>query len=184
MKIYRVTDIANPIKYRNLIMQIAAYEGSEIHFFLAEKYKKEFPRRNIEKNICCFLGKGSKINGIITGTPDMWWIEKNTLFVEDWKTVSENVTSFLKDWWWDQVSIYALLIALNIQNKITKIKFSLKVFIRQETEEETAKEHKLYTLSLTPKELLKKILPWLLKKIKFQGKLIPFEGGEIKNEWR
>lgn len=157
IKVYRVTDLVKSLSYRSLIMEIAMKEGTRIHKLLAEQKKQLFPTHHIEEPLVTFLTTKKKgkvpILGILTGTPDEVWIEGNTLYVVDWKTISSKDKLTLKDWWLDQTSLYALKVSINTTIPIKYVVYAVHVYIRRETDEETLKDPLIYSYKMTLKEL-------------------------------
>lgn len=203
IKVYRVTDLVKSLNYRALIMEVAMKEGTRIHKLLAEQKKQLFPTHHIEEPLVTLLTTKKKgkvpILGLLLGTPDEWWIEGNTLYVVDWKTISEKDKVTLKDWWLDQTSLYALKASINTTIPIKYIVYGVHVYIRREKtvttiingekrsktvtdDEATLKDPLIYSYKMTLKELRTRLLPWLTKLLGYSYILVPLSRGQIINE--
>lgn len=161
MKIYRVSELVKPRDYVSLAMIVAGEEGTHIHRLLAEKYRL-IRGRHIEQTVVCWLtkkaSKPSPILGWISGHPDMWWVDGTQLHIVDWKTISPKVKIGTESWWWNQVSLYALLILINHPSlEITSIHQELWVYQRKDQAAETITSYTPFQRTTTPTSLKKRI---------------------------
>lgn len=173
MKVYRVSELVCPVKYRSLAMIAAGYEGTKIHSLLAEKYAK-IRGNHIETTQVCWLT--SKVNlpltpilGWVIGHPDRWFVEGTTLRVIDWKTIGKKEEPRVKySWWWDQLVSYTFQILTNHPSlKIKKIILEIWVFNRQDKEEDTIATHTLFSqpIPFSVRTFKANTAAWLLAKM-------------------
>lgn len=180
---YRVSELVKPRDYVSLAMIVAAEEGRAVHKLLAEKYGA-IRGRHIEQTIVCWLSKNisktAPILGWIWGHPDMWWVEGTTLHVVDWKTISPKAKIGTESWWWNQVSLYALLILINNPSLvITSIYLELWVYQRKDTGADTVTSYTPFLHVTTPGHLKKKMAAWLRGAVNESYCLTPASSGQV-----
>lgn len=110
MHLYRISTLAEGKlkreKYVSLDMILGGHAGDIIHSLLTEKHKGM--GRYLEQEQILFLTDkketAAPILGMISGTPDMFWFEESTLYVEEWKTIAPNSwNNRAKSAWWNQL---------------------------------------------------------------------------------
>jgi len=132
MKITRVSDLIYGVfKFENWNTLKAKEGGKRLHAKLLEKYHKR-RGNHCEKQLSIFLvsnSKKPKLEHLLTGTPDMWYVKKDTLYIIDHKTFKYPNKITTKREFWDQLFGYLLLIYINHGSRLKKVKhISLQIW--------------------------------------------------------
>lgn len=150
--------------------KLGALEGEEIHAALTEKFRGMGRYLDQEQVLFAFEDKtpGNEVEGILTGTPDMFWHEATTLYVVDWKTVSkkqyEVVKNKGKSAWWNQLPIYGYLVQKQRVNPRRKVVLEIHLYVRDgRTTEEIVNQAptKVFQQTVSYSDLVKNVESYL-----------------------
>lgn len=129
---------------------------------------------NATSNSTVWKPKITDIEGILIGTPDRYWRNKDTLFIVDWKTKDPEGTKSLykESWWINQMKLYGYMILLGeeLLDEIKRIVCVSELYHRQDWVKDYLNEVKSWTEEFDTETIVKHALIILEERLQLKAK--------------
>lgn len=191
MFVYRASNLAKGKLKDTTIPTLAGHIGavkrSQFHALYSRKHEGQ--GKYLEQDQVVFLTEETEtaapILGIITSTPDMYYVKHTTLYVEEWKTITPKSWAQQKGRckaeWSNQGLLYCYNTNLNLPVRRNYIVLKIRVWVREETVEETAEKKPTaeFTETLTWGEVKEKTEAYLERVLKKKWNIVPFSNAVL-----